>query len=55
MLVYESRLEMAWLLLADRDRRLRGIYSQPFELAVTVAGRLRRHVPDFLACGTTAW
>lgn len=46
---YESRLEMAWLLLADRDRRLRGIYSQPFQLAVTVDGRVRGHVPDFLA------
>lgn len=46
---YESRLELAWLLLADRDPRLRGIYSQPFQLVVTAGGRLCRHVPDFLA------
>jgi hypothetical protein len=29
---YESRLELAWLLLNDRDRRWRRIVSQPFQL-----------------------
>jgi hypothetical protein len=46
---YESRLELAWLLLADRDRRIRRIYSQPFQLEARVDGRLCRHVPDYLA------
>jgi hypothetical protein len=31
---YESRLELAWLLLADQDPRLRVIRSQPFQLTV---------------------
>ncbi|MDT3444002.1 TnsA-like heteromeric transposase endonuclease subunit [Pseudofrankia sp. BMG5.37] len=46
---YESRLELAWLLIADRDRRLRRIVSQPFQLVARVGGAERRHVPDFLA------
>ncbi len=45
---YESRLELAWLLLADRDRRARRFLSQPFQLVAWVDGRLRRHVPDFV-------
>lgn len=46
---YESRLELAWLLLGDRDPRWRLIISQPFQLVATIGGRVRRHVPDFLA------
>jgi hypothetical protein len=46
---YESRLELAWLLLADRDRRLRRVVSQPFQLVAQVGGVVRRHVPDFVA------
>jgi len=42
--VYESRLELARLLLADFDRGVVGIAAQPF--LVREAGR--RHVPDFL-------
>jgi hypothetical protein len=42
--VYESRLELARLLLADFDREVVGIAAQPF--LVREAGR--RHVPDFL-------
>jgi hypothetical protein len=42
--VYESRLELARLLLADFDREVVGIAAQP--LLVRDAGR--RHVPDFL-------
>jgi hypothetical protein len=45
---YESRLELAFLLFADREPGTRAIYAQPFRLVAAVAGRVRRHVPDFL-------
>lgn len=45
---YESRLELAWLLLADREPGLRTIISQPFQLTAVIDGQRRRHVPDFL-------
>jgi len=41
---YESRLELARLLLADADREIVGIAAQPF----LVSDDRRRHVPDFL-------
>jgi hypothetical protein len=47
-LVYESRLELARLLLADFDPAVVAIAAQPFLLQARVAGRARRHVPDFL-------
>ncbi len=53
--VYESRLELARLLLADFDPQVQQIYAQPFRLVVRVGGRVRHHVPDFLlvsAAGT---
>lgn len=46
--VYESRLELARLLLADFDPLVAGIYAQPFLLVARAASRVRRHVPDFL-------
>jgi hypothetical protein len=46
---YESRLELAWLLLADCDPGWDVIVSQPFQLVARVDGQSRRHVPDFLA------
>ena len=46
--VYESRLELARLLLADFDRDVAGIAAQPFLLRARVGGRARRHVPDFM-------
>jgi hypothetical protein len=46
--IYESRLELSFLLFADRDPGARAIYAQPFQLVGGVAGRVRRHVPDFL-------
>lgn len=46
--IYESRLELARLLLADFDPRVTAIAAQPFLLRAQVGGRLRRHVPDFL-------
>jgi hypothetical protein len=46
--VYESRLELAALLLADLDRAVRGIAAQPFQLSVDVGGQSRRRVLDYL-------
>jgi hypothetical protein len=46
--IYESRLELARLLLADFDREVAAIAAQPFLLQARVAGTARRHVPDFL-------
>jgi hypothetical protein len=46
--VYESRLELARLLLADFDPRVVSIAAQPFHVTCRVRGRIRRHVPDFL-------
>jgi hypothetical protein len=46
--VYESRLELARLLLADFDRDVAAIAAQPFLLRARAGGRARRHVPDFL-------
>jgi TnsA-like endonuclease N terminal len=47
--VYESRLELARLLLADFDRQVAAIAAQPFLVTAPAEdGRTRRHVPDFL-------
>jgi hypothetical protein len=46
--IYESRLELARLLLADSDPGVTAIAAQPFLLRAQVSGRVRRHVPDFL-------
>lgn len=46
--IYESRLELACLLLADFDPDVAVIAAQPFLLRAEVGGRVRRHVPDFL-------
>jgi hypothetical protein len=46
--VYESRLELARLLLADADPDVVGIAAQPF----LVWDGNRRHVPDFLLART---
>jgi hypothetical protein len=46
--VYESRLELARLLLADFDPRVVAIAAQPFCVTAEVEGLRRRHVPDFL-------
>ncbi|EID75067.1 hypothetical protein W59_28360 [Rhodococcus opacus RKJ300 = JCM 13270] len=48
LVIYESRLELARLLLADFDRSVRRILAQPFLLEADVAGARRRHVPDYL-------
>jgi hypothetical protein len=46
--VYESRLELARLLVADFDPGVTAIAAQPFMLRAQAGGRIRRHVPDFL-------
>jgi hypothetical protein len=46
--IYESRLELARLLLADFDPQVAGMWAQPCRLVATVNGRQRQHVPDFL-------
>ena len=49
--VYESRLELARLLLADFDPQVAVIAAQPFLVTAPSRGRVRRHVPDFLVIG----
>jgi hypothetical protein len=51
--VYESRLELARLLLADFDRLVTAIWAQPCRLVATVDGKQRHHVPDFLFASPT--
>lgn len=46
--VYESRLELARILLADQDPDVVGIAAQPFLLQGFDGDRTRRHVPDLL-------
>lgn len=45
--IYESRLELARLLLADADPDVVGIVAQPFLLIEDAVIKPRRHVPDF--------
>jgi hypothetical protein len=49
--VYESRLELARLLLADFDSQVTAIAAQPFLVTAPSEGGIRRHVPDFLFIG----
>lgn len=46
--IYESRLELAVLLLADFDPSVTGIVAQPFLLRAEAGGAARKHVPDYL-------
>ncbi|WP_236746028.1 TnsA-like heteromeric transposase endonuclease subunit [Mycobacteroides abscessus] len=46
--IYESRLELARLLVADFDDRVEHIVAQPFLMTARIDGKLRRHVPDYL-------
>ncbi|UQB94820.2 TnsA-like heteromeric transposase endonuclease subunit [Mycobacterium intracellulare] len=46
--IYESRLELANLLLADFDPGVLRIVAQPFVLRVEVDGQVRKHIPDYL-------
>lgn len=48
LVAYESRLELARIMLADFAPEVVGIAAQPFQLIGRDGGRLRRHVPDLL-------
>lgn len=48
LVAYESRLELARILLADFDPAVTAIAAQPFLLSALDGGRVRRHVPDLL-------
>jgi hypothetical protein len=45
---YESRLELAHLLLADFDPEVKRIASQPFHLVARKSGRQFRRTPDYM-------
>jgi hypothetical protein len=46
--IYESRLELARLLFADFDTRVRHIVAQPFLLRASIDRKDRKHIPDYL-------
>jgi hypothetical protein len=46
--IYESRLELARLLMADFDHSVNHIVAQPFMLCAPLCGTIRRHIPDYL-------
>jgi hypothetical protein len=45
---YESLLELSRLILADFDREVKRIASQPFHLVIRKSGTQRRRTPDYL-------
>jgi len=48
LVAYESRLELARIMLADFDPGVTAIAGQPFRLIGSDGDRIRRHVPDIL-------
>jgi hypothetical protein len=46
--IYESRLELARLLMADFDTAVNHIVAQPFMMQMPIGGKIRRHIPDYL-------
>jgi hypothetical protein len=48
LVAYESRLELARIMLADFDPDVTAIAGQPFRLIGADGARIRRHVPDIL-------
>jgi hypothetical protein len=48
LVLYESRLELARIMLADQDPEVAAIAAQPFQLTGPDQERVRRHVPDLL-------
>ena len=46
--IYESRLELARLLVADVDQSVNHIVAQSFMLRAEIYGKRRRHIPDYL-------
>jgi hypothetical protein len=51
LVVYESRLELARVMLADFDPGVAAVAAQPFQLVGADGSRTRRHVPDLLLVG----
>ena len=51
LVVYESRLELARIMLADFDPAVTAVAAQPFRLIGRDGSRVRRHVPDLLLAG----
>lgn len=45
--IYESRLELCRLLLADFAPDVKRIVAQPFLMQTVIRGKHRRHVPDY--------
>lgn len=50
--IYESRLELANLLLADFNPAVRHIVAQPFLMRAEMDGQVRKHIPDYLWAAT---
>ena len=48
LVAYESRLELARIMLADFDPCVVAVAAQPFRLIGADGARIRRHVPDIL-------
>ena len=48
LVAYESRLELARILLADFDASVCGMVAQPFQLQERSGSRQHRHIPDLL-------
>ena len=48
LVIYESLLELAWLLEADFDRSVSRIIAQPFLMTARIDGAERKNIPDFL-------
>jgi hypothetical protein len=51
LVAYESRLELARIMLADFDPGVAAVAAQPFQLVGADKERIRRHVPDVLLVG----
>ena len=51
LVAYESRLELARIMLADFDPAVTAVAAQPFRLTGRDGSRVRRHVPDVLLAG----
>ncbi|WP_155838787.1 TnsA-like heteromeric transposase endonuclease subunit [Arthrobacter castelli] len=54
-LCYESLLELDWLWLADFDKHVTAIASQPLWIHGHIDGKARRHAPDFLLNSSKHW
>ncbi|WP_082901996.1 TnsA-like heteromeric transposase endonuclease subunit [Mycobacterium adipatum] len=51
--IYESRLQLRCLILADFDPSVTFIVAQPFQLHATVDGARRHYVPDYFLTTTS--